>query len=87
MQPRPTGSKSRPTARKRLNADDSPFIGPSAGAKRGGEKLEGVIEPRAKRKRVETQAGGSSLPATFTKRTEKVSGDGESGLLTVSHFY
>ncbi|KAF8530936.1 hypothetical protein JB92DRAFT_3081097 [Gautieria morchelliformis] len=83
MQPRPTGSKSRPTARKRLNADDSPFIGPSAGAKRGGEKLEGVTEPRAKRKRVETQSGGSGIPGTLTKRTENASGDGELGLLTV----
>lgn len=67
MQPRPTGSKSRPAARKRLNADDSPFIGPSAGTKRGGDKVEGAVEPRAKRKRVEPQTGG--LPGAFPKKT------------------
>lgn len=64
MQPRPTGSKSRPQARKRANADDSAFIGPSGSSsgKRGGEKPEGVQE-RAKRRRAE--------PASSSKRTEK----------------
>lgn len=76
MQPRPSGSKSRPAARKRLNADDSPFIGPSAGAKRGADKPDGGME-RAKRKRAEAHATG-----TLGKRTERL-GDGEVTALSV----
>ncbi|KIJ45243.1 hypothetical protein M422DRAFT_30099 [Sphaerobolus stellatus SS14] len=75
MQPRPSGSKSRPTARKRVNADDSPFIGPSGGNKRGADKADGGLE-RAKRKRVDAQSGSSS------KRTDR-NADGESSSLTV----
>jgi len=70
MQPRPSGSKSRPTARKRPNADDSPFIGPSAGAKRGAEKQDGGME-RAKRKRAEAHASVS-----IGKRSERL-GEGD----------
>lgn len=73
MQPRPAGTKSRTQARKRANADDSAFIGPSglAGGKRSGERIDGA-QDRGKRRRPEPN-----------KKTDKL-GDGiDSSELTV----